>query len=207
MKKSILLVAVAVMSAVGANAQTPFAARPSAEANHSVSIDLLGLHYSYEHPLWRTGTIIGRVGANFGGAWQPAGGGQGRTGTGFYYGDYWSVMPSVEIEPRWYYGFDRRAAHGRDTDGNAGSFLALKVQSRFRGYASDGYYGGVMGGVTFVSPVWGLRRAWASGLSLEFTTGVRFAIPHDGGRLFPDIEVVGDALERLDLNLRFGYSF
>lgn len=186
-----------------ASAQTDrFVQKPATEAGHSVSLDLLGIHYAYELPLWRTGTIIGRVGANFGGA-----GGSARTGTGFYYGDYWAVMPSLELEPRWYYGLDRREMHGRSTEGNAGSFLALRVQSRFRGYASDGYYGGVMGGVTFVSPVWGMRRTWASGLMLEFTTGVRFAMPHDGGKLFPDIEIVGDALERLDLNLRFGYSF
>ncbi len=214
MKKTIICaIAALFMAPLIASAQSgQSATKPYTEANHSVSLDLLGLHYGYELPLWRTGTIIGRVGANFGITGQTTRGGDWRTGTGVPWGDYWMVAPSIELEPRWYYGLDRRDRHGRSTFGNAGSFVSLNVQNRFPGYISD--KGFDMYGVTFFSPTWGLRRVWRDHWMFEFTTGVRFGVTHNGGYWWN-----GDAdggvswanrkavIDHINVNVRFGYSF
>jgi hypothetical protein len=196
MKKAILTALVAAVLAVSASAQEQFIEPPRTEANHSVSIDLLGLHYAYEHPLGRTGTIIGRAGVNLG-----ISGGNWRTGTAFEYGNYWQLQPTIEIEPRWYYGLDRRAGKGRNTAGNSGSFLSLRMANLFPGYSSDGYK---MTGATTFSPSWGLRRVWNSGLMLEFTTGYRIGLTHDSR---PQWWGEDDFLSHLDIGLRLGYKF
>jgi hypothetical protein len=176
-----------------ANAQTlgdeRFAEPASAETTQSVSLAIpleLGLHYSYEHPFARRATIIGRVGANAGASW----------GYGFYGSySYWAIVPSIDIEPRFYYGLDRREMHARNTDGNAGSFLALQVKNMLPfGYASDSDLEAV--GATFFTPMWGLRRVWGDHWLFEFTAGYTYAWGWEGGY---------DSSPHL--GVRFGYTF
>ncbi len=176
---------------------------PHTEANHSISLNYLGLRYAYEHPIGRTGTIIGRAGADFGAAW----------GDGFF-GDYsyWMAAPVLEVEPRWYYGLDRRAAKGRRTAGNAGSFLSLGLQNYFPGYISDRSL--KMSGVTTLSPTWGFRRVWGSGWMFEFRTGLVFLYSHSGVNYIGSSTIDGlytDTDRHLfwapQLNFRFGYKF
>lgn len=176
-----------------------FAAPPRVEGGHSLSIGLVGLQYSYEHPIGRKATIIVRAGADFGVAW-----GGWRTGTGIGWAgssySYWMVVPVLEIEPRWYYGLDRRDIHARSTEGNAGSFLSLKIRNVFPGYISDPYLR-TIGSTTF-TPAWGLRRMWGGHWLFEFAAGFKIGITHYG-------EWWGGerAIDHIDLNLRFGYSF
>ena len=185
--------------------EEPLAELPRTEANHSVSITLLGLRYAYEHPIGRTGTIIGRAGADFGVSW-------GDDGIFDDY-NYWVVAPTLEVEPRWYYGLDRRTAKGRSTAGNTGSFLSLNLQTLLPGYVSDRSLG-KMSGATSLSPTWGLRRVWRDHWMFEFSTGLAFIYLHRGtdwiGFSFSD----GLYLDRdrhffwgPQLNVRFGYSF
>lgn len=200
MKKLIGGAAIVMMMAAGANmeaeAQEGFAIPASVEANHSVTIDLLGIHYAYEHPLGRTGTIIGRAGLNFGAASE-----HWRTGTMIdYHDNYWMMAPSLEIEPRWYYGIDRREGKGRNTDKNQGSFLALKVQNYFPGYVSSDYVE-ITGGTMFV-PAWGLRRVWRERWLMEFTAGYGVGFAHKD-RWWGDDRLI----RGVDINLRFGVAF
>ena len=176
---------------------------PRTEANHSISVGFLGLRYAYEHPISRTGTIIGRAGADFGAAWVEG-----------FFGDcaYWMVAPALEVEPRWYYGLDRRAAYGRSTYGNAGSFLSLNLQTLLPGYISDRSL--EMSGVTSLSPTWGFRRVWGSGWMFEFRTGLLFLYSHKGMDWIGFSLSDGFYLDRdrhlfwgPQLNFRFGYSF
>lgn len=175
-----------------------FAEPARTEANHSISIELVGLHYAYEFPIGRKATIIGRAGVNFGmalGSW--------RTGTGVDWANsdfLWMAAPVIEIEPRWYYGLDRRERHGRSTDKNAGSFLSLGVQNIFPGYISDSNMR-IIGSTTF-APAWGLRRVWAEHWMFEFATGLRFGVTHEG-----DWWGGERTIDHLDVNVRFGYAF
>lgn len=210
MKKFIFCALAALLVApFAASAQSQnFAQKPRVEAGHSVSLDLMGLHYGYELPVSRTFSLIGRVGGNFGATWYNSRGGNWRTGNAVPWGDYWMITPSVEIEPRWYYGLDRRERHGRSSFGNAGSFVSVNIQSRFPGYISD--KGFDMDGVTFFSPTWGMRRMWGGHWMFEFTAGARLGVTHDGhwwksaGGISCDKRT---PLDYLNFNVRFGYSF
>jgi hypothetical protein len=145
------------------------------------------LHYDYELPFARRATIVFRVGANASGEW----------GTSVFgkYG-YWAVAPSIDIEPRFYYGLDRRENHGRSTAGNAGSFLALQVKNILPfGYISDSrlkIYGGTM-----IAPMWGMRRVWGGHWMFEFTAGYAFGIGWGNDRIVHSPHV----------GVKFGYSF
>jgi hypothetical protein len=207
MKKTVLTataaVAMALAGATGAGAQDR-AQLPETESSHSVSVNLIGVDYAYELPLGRTATIIGRAGANFGASWYGKNGGSWRTGVLVPYGDnYRTLSPAVELEPRWYYGLDRRAALGRDTGGNAGSFVSLKAQSLLHELGGDSRDYGIAKrpGLTTFAPTWGVRRVWRGHWNAEFTAGVRFGVAHDGEWWDEG------SLERLDINLRFGYTF
>jgi hypothetical protein len=190
MRKVFLLTVAALSMAAGANAQKWFAERPHTETTQSISLQIplgAGLHYGYEHPLGRLTTLVGRVGADAGAAW----------GTDLFGNDSFvlAIIPSIDIEPRFYYGLDRRAAHGRSTAGNSGSFLALQMKTLMPfGYVSDSDL--TLDGATTLTPMWGLRRAWGEHWNFEFTTGFSM------GWGWKD-----DTARGLHLGLRFGYSF
>jgi hypothetical protein len=193
-RKTILLAAAAMMVAMAANAQVfsdeNFAQLPSTETTQSVSLNIpMGaeIGYAYEHPIARRATIIGRVNVYGGGAW----------GQNMLVGNwgYWFITPSVDVESRFYYGLDRRDRHGRDTSGNAGSFLALQMKNILPfGYISDSDL--VINGGTVFTPMWGLRRVWGDHWLFEFTAGANFAWGWRGG--FESSPHLG---------VRFGYSF
>ncbi len=162
MKKTFLIAVLALLIAPCAQAQTP-----RVEANHSVSLDLLGpgLGYGYEHPVGRKSTIVGRAGVVGGLAW----------GSGFF-GDYfgYAIVPAIGAEARYYHSLDRRAAKGRSTAGNSASFLSMGVRYLFPGgIASDGVE--ITGG-TILTPGWGLRRVWRERWLFEFRTGVNLQL-------------------------------
>jgi hypothetical protein len=190
MRKAFLLTVAALAMAAGANAQERFAGRPHTETTQSVSLTIpfgTGLHYAYEHPLGRRITLVERVGADAGAAW----------GTDWFGNDSFilAIIPSIDIEPRFYYGLDRRAAHGRSTAGNSGSFLALQMKTLMPfGYISDSSL--TSDGAIVLTPMWGLRRAWGEHWRFEFTTGFSHA---RGWK--------GDSTNALHLAVRFGYSF
>jgi hypothetical protein len=193
MKKLIFVTLTALFLApLCANAQgEQFAERPSVETTQSVSLNAtptdFGVHYTYEHPLARRATLIGRVGASVAGV--------GDTGDFIGTWNYWFVAPTIDIESRFYYGLDRRAAHGRSTAGNSGSFLALQVKNLMPfGYVSASEW--TIDGATLVTPMWGLRRVWNENWLFEVTTGYTLALGWQGN--------VGSGLH---VGLNFGYTF
>ncbi len=180
--------AVAVMTAVSANAQTRTSTLPAAEDTQSVSFSVLGLHYGSEYSLARRFTLTGRVGVDGAVAWgYDLFGGNGT---------FWAIAPSIDIEPRFYYGLDRRAAHGRSTAGNSGSFLSLNVKTLLPvGYISSSDSRPT--GATFLLPKWGLRRVWGKHWLFEFTAGAALGWGWED-REFMCTPAIG---------LRFGYTF
>ncbi len=196
MKKFLFCAIAALFSAPsGAIAQIfsdeqPFAEPASVEATHSVALDIpLGanLNYAYELPVARRTTVIGRVGA-----YAAVAGGYN-----MLFGQWltWMVLPAIDIEPRFYYGLDRREAHGRSTEGNAGSFLSMNIKNILPfGYISD--RGMTFSGATVFTPQWGLRRVWGGHWLFEFTAGINLAAGWRGGFEWSPSVIV-----------RFGYSF
>jgi hypothetical protein len=190
MNKTILSTVIAVMVAVSAGAQEQFAEPAGTQPTQSVSLNIpigASMHYAYEHPLGRLTTVIGRVGVDAGGAW-------GYNMIVGKYG-YWMIAPTIDIEPRFYYGLDRREAHGRSTEGNAGSFISLQMKNMLPlGYISDRSM--TIVGATVLTPMWGLRRVWGGHWLFECTAGYNLAFGWRGS--------YGGSLH---VGARFGYSF
>ena len=177
---------------LAANAQTDrFASLPSVETTQSVSLNLqlpinAGLSYAYELPIARRATIIGRIGAD---AYAVLG--------GWPFSDHLDLMitPTIDIEPRFYYGLDRRAGHGRSTAGNSGSFLTLQIKNILPlGYIFDDDLT-IFGG-TYFTPAWGLRRVWNDHWMFETTVGAYVDVGWRGGYEYG-----------YHLGVRFGYTF
>lgn len=175
MKNSIFSLALAMMAIFGVEqiaAQSTQQSKPKVESTQSVTLSVsqgLGLHYGYEIALGRLTTITGRIGGNAGARW----------GTGFFDNYHvWMVAASIDIEPRFYYGLDRRAALGRSTASNQGSFVAVNIKNILPcGYISDRQLD-ILGG-TIITPQWGTRlggKRWIT----EFTAGVNLAFPWNG---------------------------
>jgi hypothetical protein len=183
------------------NLANPPAVEKTQSAGLGLSVIPLGvnLNYTYEHPLGRLGSIIGRAGLDVGGGW-------GYSTFGGSWG-YFAVAPSIEIEPRFYYGLDRREAHGRSTAGNAGSFLGLNIKNAFPfGYISDRDLRLI--GSTIFTPQWGLRRVWREHWQFEFTAGIGFHVAWSSDAFaLPGAYLSDNASCYPSVGVKFGYAF
>ena len=106
------------------------------------------------------------------------------------------IYPTIDIEPRFYYGLDRRAGKERSVAKNTGSFVSVQMKTvlPFAYVVSDNDTQPT--GLIFISPLWGLRRIWNRHWLFEFSAGVS---------LFKENRKGIDWLPAL--NVRFGYSF
>ena len=168
--KRVISVLAALLVAAAMQAQV----RP--QTNHTVSTTLgLGLEYGFEWAFAGQATVVGRV--------------------GYASKDFmlrnaldqfeWSttMVPAVTLEPRYYFLMNWRDAHGKYTSGNSGEFFGVPATVTLR---KDG-----MGlGEVAVSPVLGVRRAFARHWFHEFTAGADLlcypkfvATPHVGYRI------------------------
>jgi hypothetical protein len=93
------------------------------------------------------------------------------------------MAPAVTLEPRYYFLMNWRDAHGKYTNGNSAEFFGVPVMASLR---KDGKGLGELA----VSPVLGVRRAFATHWFHEFTAGADLlclptfiVTPHVGYRI------------------------
>ena len=168
--KRVILILAAVLSAGAVQAQV----RP--QTNHTVSTTLgLGLEYGFEWAFAGQATVIGRI---------------GYASTDFTLRSaldnfQWSttMVPAVTLEPRYYFLMNWRDSQGKYTSGNSAEFFGVPATATLR---KDGK--GL--GEVAVSPVLGVRRAFARHWFHEFTAGADLlcypsftATPHVGYRI------------------------
>ena len=169
MKRVILsLMALAVAAAVQAQV------RP--RNNHTVSTTLgLGLEYGFEWAFAGQASVIGRIGYAS----------KDFTLRSALDNFQWSttMAPAATLEPRYYFLMDWRDRHGKYTAGNSAEFFSVPTTVTL---ARD--LKGI--GELAVSPVLGVRRAFARHWFHEFTAGADllclpvFAVtPHVGYRI------------------------
>ena len=168
--KRVILSLVAVLAAVSMAAQV----RP--QSNHTVSTTLgLGLEYGYEWAFFDKATVIGRIGYAS----------KDFTLRSALDNFQWSttMAPMVTVEPRYYFLMDWRDANGKYTSGNSAEFFSVPVTATL---AKDAKGLGELA----VSPVLGVRRAFAKHWFHEFTAGADLlclptfiATPHVGYRI------------------------
>ena len=165
-----------ILSLVALAAALSLAAQVRPQNNHTISTTLVaGLEYGFEWAFVGQATVIGRIGYvskdfmlrssldNF--QWST------------------TMAPAVTLEPRYYFLMNWRDAHGKYTSGNSAEFFGVPVMASLR---KDGKGLGELA----VSPVLGVRRAFARHWFHEFTAGADLlcyptfiASPHVGYRI------------------------
>ena len=148
--KRVILSLVAVVAAVSMAAQNP-------QSNHTVSTTLgAGLEYGFEWAVAGPATLVARIGAMS----------KDWTLRSSFDDFQWStrMSPAVTLEPRCYLMMGWRDRHGKYTRGNSAEFIGVPVTATLQ---KDGKGLGELA----VSPVVGVRRAFAKHWFHEFTAG------------------------------------
>ena len=165
-----------ILSLVALAAAVTMAAQVRPRSNHTLSTTVgLGLEYGFEWAFAGKATVIGRVGY----------GSKDFTLRNSLDNFQWSstMAPMVTLEPRYYFLMNWREAHGKYTYGNSAEFFSVPAVATLRKDARG------LGEVA-VSPVLGVRRAFATHWFHEFTAGADllcyprfFVTPHVGYRI------------------------
>jgi hypothetical protein len=79
--------------------------------------------------------------------------------------------PYVTLEPRWYYGLDRRSKLGRNTTNNSSNYISLKTSfiSSKTPIIKNGDFDVVS--VIMIVPMYGIRRSFAKNFNYQFSGG------------------------------------
>ncbi|WP_340201720.1 hypothetical protein [Ascidiimonas sp. W6] len=113
------------------------------------------------------------------------------------------LIPTITLEPRWYYNLNKREKKSRRIDGNSGNFISLKTT-----YHPDWFVISNQNNINFISdisiiPTWGIRRN--IGTHFTYETGIGIGYVHyfkeDNVILLNQSDVV------VNLHLRIGYRF
>lgn len=114
------------------------------ESIHSIKATIIGLTYSYDQLIFKPITINFEftVGGGLGSNWKAH--------------DYWLIVPSVRLEPRYYYNFYKRSLNDKIVTNNSSNFISLSADYQFNvntgGNAHHEEYFSLI-------PKWGLRRS------------------------------------------------
>lgn len=114
------------------------------------------------------------------------------------------IVPYVTLEPRWYYGLDRRKRLGKKTYNNSSNYvsLATSYMSNKTPIMNNGDFD-VVSAITVV-PKYGIRRAFAKHFNYEFSAGVGYqynVFSETSGCNCDHNDVA------LDIQARIGYDF
>ena len=141
----------------------------SVEKNlNGVQLGLLNTSFQYETQLDRKITLLTEIGLMFGYSTREFNNAAIKDQTTTI------VAPYVTLEPRWYYGLDRRAKLGRNTKHNSSNYVGLTTS-----YASaktplikNGNFDIVS--AVYIIPRFGIRRVFAKNFNYEFSSGVGY---------------------------------
>lgn len=109
-------------------------------------------------------------------------------------------VPSLRVEPRWYYNLDKRLAKGKNIKNNSGNFLSLTTT-----YNPDLFVIPEDNNLNFISsvsviPKWAIKRTYGNHFTFETGAGVGYIFyTEDYGDIDGEVGV--------DLHLRIGYTF
>jgi len=114
------------------------------------------------------------------------------------------IVPYVTLEPRWYYGLDRRKRLVKKTYNNSSNYvsLATSYMSNKTPIMNNGDFD-VVSAITVV-PKYGIRRAFAKHFNYEFSAGVgyQYNVFSNASGCNCDHNDVA-----LDIQARIGYDF
>lgn len=124
-------------------------------------------------------------------------------GSRFYDGTGYLLVPTITVEPRWYYNLDKRVSRSRDISGNSANFVSLNVSFAPDWFVISNYDSiNVINQVALV-PTWGIKRNIGDHFNYEAGLGIgyRYLFAKSAGYSEDEGEVAAN------LHLRVGYRF
>ncbi|MBE98878.1 hypothetical protein [Flavobacterium coralii] len=118
----------------------------------------------------------------------------------------YAMVPSISVEPRWYYNLNKRSVKGRKTSKNSGNFVTIATEY----YPNLFVIGNLPDHIHVpnqisIIPKWGIRRHIGStNINYELGIGIGYFtyLGEDDKRYYSNTEGA-----TLDLHLRIGYTF
>lgn len=139
---------------------------------HSIKLGYLGLWYSLENRLAPQTTFNAELGM-----------------------EELDIVPTLRLEPRYYYSLKNRQRKGNNTSNFAAEFIAVSADIAAGDLSNETFLNDPLHIVLF--PKWGLRRALGQHFIAEFAAGYGL---HFG-------KGVSDFSGEFDFDLRIGYVF
>jgi hypothetical protein len=87
---------------------------------------------------------------------------------------YSIIAPYISLEPRWYYGLDRRARLGRNIKYNSSNYLSLKTAFISNRTPITNLDNVKIVSALYAIPEFGIRRSFAKHFNYEFSGGVGY---------------------------------
>lgn len=113
--------------------------------------------------------------------------------------------PFVLVEPRYYYGLDRRSRLGRNINNNSSNYLSLATTyyATNLAFTNSSTITKIVSSITFV-PRFGIRRSFAKNFNYEFAfgAGYRYNFFNDRDGCYCSHNGVA-----LDIETKIGYNF
>lgn len=135
----------------------------------SVDVGLLGAWINHERQIGEQLSINAQLGFD--------GGFYGGTGDFNYL-----FVPSISVEPRFYYNFNKRVSKGKRTMNNSANYLTIATTffPKLIEITNDRNNGReIITRATFI-PKWGTRRSISNRFKFDFAVGYGLAIEEDG---------------------------
>ena len=124
-------------------------------------------------------------------------------GSRYYEGTGFLLIPTLTLEPRWYYNLGKRASRSKNTSDNGGNFVSLKTSFLPDWFVISNYSNiRVIDQITIV-PTWGIKRNIGDHFNYEtgFGLGYRYSFAKSAGYSENEGDVAAN------LHLRIGYRF
>ena len=157
-----------------------------------IQTGVIGLWVHHEAKLTRTIALRSEVGLDL----------------GYWYSDLEGVsghfiVPSLTVEPRWYYNLDKRTKKGYRTDGNSGNYVSLRGSFYPDMVVSSSVENARFVPQLFIGPMWGIRRNLGKHFNYEAGAGLVYV------QYFPPSDVFMASESDVDVlvHLRIGYKF
>jgi hypothetical protein len=116
----------------------------------------------------------------------------------------WSLLPMINLEPRYYYNIEKRAGKGRNVSGNAASFFTVSVRCNPDLVLYSTQEDAKMATFLAFIPKWGIRRnIGTSNFNYEAGIGIGYYTLLGKDKKYYDR--TSDVA--IDLHLRIGYRF
>lgn len=124
-------------------------------------------------------------------------------GSLYYNGTGYLLIPTITLEPRWYYNLDKRASKSKNIAGNGGNFISLKTSYHPDWFVISNYSPFSIIDQILIIPTWGIKRNIGDHLTYE--AGFGFGYRHVFAKRAGYSQNEGDTAA--NLHLRVGYRF